>query len=80
VQVTILEGQVDRIFFHPVERMLLLVLKGEPAVHRLRVSADAGYMTSVMLTKPGDGIRLAERGGHIDKWQNYDIDRGDLLG
>jgi hypothetical protein len=67
---TVIKGRVDRIFFHPVERTLYLMLEGATSVHQLRTSDESEFKSSLLLTKPGDEIVIHERGGRIDKWSN----------
>jgi hypothetical protein len=75
-------GVVDRIFFDTAQRTLHLILedlgpnpgRDVPTDHELRVSADAPFKYSVMMTKPGDQVHFTERGGHLEKWENWTFD------
>lgn len=68
MQVTVIKGKVERVFFHPVERMLYFKMEEGTSLHALR--AGNGPDAELMLTKPGDELVIHARGGRIDKYNN----------
>lgn len=73
MQVSVIKGDVDRIFFHIAEQRLFLKLVDQDDIHELRVSGTSSFLKSVMLTKPDDHVTLHVQNGRIDKWLNSTI-------
>jgi hypothetical protein len=70
VQVIILRGEIDRIFFHIAEQRLIFKRVGDEQLHDVRVSGASPFLQSIMLTKPGDFVEMHLQNGRIDKWAN----------
>jgi hypothetical protein len=73
VQVTVIKGDVDRIFYHIAEQRLFLKLIDQAEIHELRVSGASTFVKSIMLTKPDDHVMVHVQNGRIDKWLNSTI-------
>lgn len=70
MQVTVVNGHVDRIFFHIAEQRLFLKLKDNDELYEWRVSGASPFVRSIMLTKPDDAVVVHIQKGRIDKWGN----------
>jgi len=73
MQVSVIKGDVDRIFYHIAEQRLFLKLIDQAEIHELRVSGASPFVKSIMLTKPDDHVTVHVQNGRVDKWLNSTI-------